>query len=293
MTPFIHMPSRRGRAAGRRQAFTLVELPVGRKGKRAAFTLVELLVGIAMIVLLVSILAPAIGASLDQARRVVCQSRLRLWGPLFDMYASANRDTYPHIDGLDRDKGPADRFGWVDVLPPINGDRPWRDYPIWQRPGTDTMFQCPVARLAPDEVYGYQPRRNGYFTYAMNSCLELDEDCYRADGDGGAAMPSFLDVTHIVRPEAVVLLFEQLLDPTRGYGGETMLRTAGKYCGSYPKAFSARHPRPGERLGGGLLFCDGHVEFAATVWKDDWPADADVPPRSDTMWFPYPLGCGP
>ena len=41
-------------------------------------------------------------------------------------------------------------------------------------------------------------------------------------------------------------------------------------------------------LGGSILFCDYHVEWAESVWKDHWPADLEVPPRDDPDWFPYP-----
>jgi len=259
---------------------------------RRAFTLIELLVTVAIIALLVSLLAPSLGEARRLAQRTTCAHRLRQWGGVFAVYAAENAGFYPHIDGLDRDKGPPDRFGWVDVLPPLIGLKPWRDHPLWQRPGTETFFQCPAARLAPDAAYGYQPRRNGYFSYAMSSCLELDGDCWRAPGDGGVPMPSFLDTALIVRPDRVVQLFDQLLDPAKGYGGAATNLSAGKYCGSYPKAFAARHALRGDVLGGSVLFCDGHVEFRATVWKADWPADLEVPPRSDVDWFPYPPAGG-
>jgi len=83
------------------------------------------------------------------------------------------------------------------------------------------------------------------------------------------------------------LLFDQLLDPRLGYDGQEKYGNAGKYCGSYPKAFSARHARSGEKIGGSLLYCDTHVEWKPSVWKEDWPADIEVPPRNDYNWYPY------
>jgi prepilin-type N-terminal cleavage/methylation domain-containing protein len=255
---------------------------------RGAFSLIELLIAVAIIGLLVSIMAPSLHTAKALARLAACRSQLRQWGLGFATYAAENGGFYPHIDGLDRGKGPPDWCGWVDVLPPLMGEEPWRDHAVWHRPGQGTVFQCPAAELAPASAYAYQPRRDGYFSYAMNSCLELDEDCWRAPGDGGVAMPSFLDTSLIVSPDRVVLLFDQLLDPELGYGGQGPCATAGKYCGSYPKAFSARHASTGGRGGGAVLFCDYRVEWRATVWKPDWPADLEVPPRSDRDWFPYP-----
>ena len=255
--------------------------------KYQGFSLIELLVVIAITAILVAIIAPSLSRARAGAMMVRCQHQLKQWGTAFEMYATANEGFYPHADGLDRDKDWTDHFGWVDVLPPLMGSKPWRDHPPYSRPDAGTIFQCPAARLAGEAAYAYRPKRDGYFSYAMNSCLELDENCWPADG-GSEPMPSFLKTDRIVKPYRVVLLFEQLLRPSLGYGGQARYPTAGKYCGSYPKAFSARHARSGESLGGSIMHCDYHVEFRSTVWKPDWPADLEVPPREDPEWFPYP-----
>ena len=261
-----------------------------------AFSLVELLVVISIIALLIGLILPALGRARSIAKQTACQSRLRQWGLAFETYAVENDSYYPHIDGRDRtpsnpqtDAELADYyFGWIDVLPPLMGEKPWRDYDFWQKPGTNTIFQCPSAKLAPDENYKYRPRRSGYFSYAMNSCLELDENCWPPYGCKGTDwdMPSFLKVTTIKNTSRLILLFDQLLEPSRGYGGKNNNPTAGKYCGSYPKAFSARHAKPGGLLGGSILYCDYHVDWKSSVWKSEWPDDLEVPPLGDTDWFP-------
>ena len=252
------------------------------------FTLIELVIVIAIIVLLASILLPSLRQAIKMVECVVCQSQLRDWGVAFSLYASDNDGFFPHTDGLDRDGGPADQCGWVDLLPPLMGRQPWREHPPWEKPGVGTIFQCRGARLLNDGLYSYNAERNGFFSYAMNSCLELDENCWRPLGGKGEIMPSFLPTKLIDEPSQVVLLFDQLLDPAKGYNGKKRYRDAGKYCGSYPKAFSARHARQAEELGGNILYCDYHVEWAGGVWKDHWPADLEVPPRDDSNWFPYP-----
>ena len=55
--------------------------------KRKGFTLIELLVVIAIIALLMAILMPALKRAKDQAKDVVCQSNLRHWGIVFNMYS--------------------------------------------------------------------------------------------------------------------------------------------------------------------------------------------------------------
>lgn len=253
---------------------------------RKGFALVELLVVTAVIAILVSILAPSLRSIVQAARRTVCQHRLSEWGKAFHSYASMYERTYPHIDGLDRDNGPADQCGWVDVLPPLINHRPWRDYGPYEHPKPDTFYHCPAAELS-DGGYGYYPKRDGYFSYAMNSCLELDADCYTAPGQT-IPMPSFLQTGQITDPARTPLLFDQLLDPYKGYGGDRRNRSAGKYCGSYPRDFAVRHRRPDAETGGSILYCDYSVRWVRRVWKDDWPVDSDVPPRDDPDWFPYP-----
>ncbi len=267
-----------------------------RPFRDSAFSLIEILVVISVIALLIGLALPAMSRTRAIARQTICQSRLRQWGLAFEIYVNQNEGFYPHIDGRDRtpsnpttDAERADYyFGWIDVLPPLMGEKSWRNYDYWQKPGKNTIFQCPSARLASDESYKYRPRRSGYFSYAMNSCLELDENCWPPYGNDGSDwyMPSFLKTTSIRNPTRLILLFDQLLDPEKGYGGKINNPTAGKYCGSYPKAFSARHAKPGGLLGGMVLYCDYHVELKASVWKPQWPEDMEVPPLGDRDWYP-------
>lgn len=262
-----------------------------------AFSIIELMVVIAVISLLLCLILPSLNRARAAARQTLCQSRLRQWSLAFELYIDANDGYYPHTDGRDRtesnpitDADLADYYsGWVDVLPPFMEQTPWRNHDYYNKPGTDTIFQCPSARLAPDEFYKYRPLRTGYFSYAMNSCLELDENCwppYEYDGLDWR-MPSFLKKTLIKSPSHLVLLFDQLLDPTKGYGGDAYDASAGKYCGSYPKAFSARHARRYNSLGGNILYTDSHIEWKQTVWKEQWSDDLEVPPAGDFDWYPY------
>jgi len=253
-----------------------------------SFTLIELLVVVAVIALLVAILIPALQQARSAAELVLCQHRLCQWGLAFQIYANNNDNYYPHTDSMERGDFPEDKFGWVDVLPPMIGYKPWEEHDDWEYPGQGTFYQCPSAQLAADDAYGYNPRKFGYFSYAMNSCLELDRSCWPPYDGRGWPMPSFLKTDLIVTPSRVHLLFDQLLNPALAYDATSTYSSAGKHCGSYPKAFSARHARPRSLLGGSILFCDYHVEWTESVWKPEWPADLEVPPRDDPNWYPYP-----
>jgi len=255
---------------------------------RGGFTIMEMLVIVAILSVLAMIVTPSLVRAREMACFAVCQSRLRQWGRTFQLYAADYRSFYPHMDGLDRDQHLPDRCGWVDVLPPMIGLPRWRDHTLWNRPREATFFQCPSAQLS-ESKYSYRPLREGYFSYAMNSCLELDDRTYRPLGESKKElMPSFLNTHLIVRPGEVVLLFDQLLDPDEAFGGQGRDASAGQHCGSYPKDFAVRHAGRGADRGGSILFCDESVKWFETVWKDDWPANMNCPPRNDTTWFPYP-----
>jgi competence protein ComGC len=263
--------------------------------KLNAFTLVELLVVISGITLLLSISLPALQKAKAAAYLAVCQSQLHQWGLSFENYSIENKGYYPHIDSRERGDFPIDNFGWVDMLPPLMGLKSWYEYPIWHRP-TNGIYQCPIAKLGssdPSCTYGYNPQRNGYFSYAMNSCLELDSGCRTPYGQTtGNNMPSFLNTASIKSPSRVILLFDQLLDPAKGYDDTQCYGDAGEHCGSYPKSFSERHYRKRGKLGGSIMYCDYHVEWVETIWNKNWPEgmkndNEQAPPRDDLDWYPY------
>lgn len=267
--------------------------------RRSGLSLIELLVVTSVITLLLAILSPSLKNARERAKQVVCSSRLKQWGVAFACYATENDGMWPHCDGLDR--GPdelddprlspedlADWHGWMDLLPPLISLKAWRDYPRHGYPGATTFYHCPAGyALEGKGVYSYRPRRDGYFSYAMNSCLELDKNAWSPPDGVGYPMPSFLDTTLITCPQRVFVLFDQLLDPRKGFDAKIVYRGAGKYGGSYPKSFSARHPHGQSGLGGNILYADGHTQWHRSVWKDDWDPELEVPPRDDPNWYPY------
>ena len=63
--------------------------------KGAGFTLIELLVVIAIIAMLVAILMPALQRVRNQARAVICQSKLKQWGTILTIYTEDNNGRIP------------------------------------------------------------------------------------------------------------------------------------------------------------------------------------------------------
>lgn len=125
-------------------------------GQRAGFTLVELLVVIAIIAVLISLLLPVLGRVRTSARLVQCQSNVRQLVIAAQMYANANRDTFP------------------------NGQNYWYDYPAavrWQSGGFDyprvaSNYSDPFPtfdKLQPDWIFN----ENAYVQYLMERQLPV------------------------------------------------------------------------------------------------------------------------
>lgn len=65
------------------------------KDKDKGFTLIELIIVIAIITLLMAIMMPALRKARDQVRSVLCFSRLRQFGLMYELYSVDNNDSLP------------------------------------------------------------------------------------------------------------------------------------------------------------------------------------------------------
>jgi prepilin-type N-terminal cleavage/methylation domain-containing protein len=250
-------------------------LPVRRP---SGFTLVELLTVIGVVGILLALIVPAVSATRERSRTLVCQSRLQQWGEAFGMYAGEWDSLWPHTDsnyGIVRHDGnnPPGECCWVDVLPPLMGLRAMRELrAAGELPDRETIYQCPSAIPQPGKpAFDYET--HGYYSYAMNSYLEADFH--------GWDYPPFVDTELIVRDEITVLLFDQNLDPAivPEMGGSEKADQAGMFPSYSVGMFTLRH-----FAGGNVLFCDMHVDhLKRRMWLESWP------PRHDAwvQFFPY------
>lgn len=267
-----------------------MDVPQTVKGRAAAFTLIELLVVIAIVVVLAVLAVPWALRSIKAAQERACAANLRSWGQAFMVFAAEHQGLLPHPDDRRRDGGamgstshPEHDQGYIDLLPPYMGERPWRDIPEGGKPRAG-VWQCPAARPRPDSDYDYKPSRQGYHSYAMNSYLA--HDFYFGLPWNAELQPSFLYLPRAQNTAVTILMFEQTLDPGQGYGQAGSFRSAGYHTAEDARAVTERHRRSAEGLGGNVLYLDGHAGWRDDLW-DETTRNPRIPKRGDLTWFPY------
>ncbi len=253
----------------------------------------ELLVVIGVIAILAALLLPALSKAKARAMEVKCASNLRNWGQAFYLYAPDNNSYLPHTDDEGRNnppftydaRHPERESCYIDMLPPYMGERSWRDYPNGQKP-TGGVWQCPLARALLDSAYSasFKPSSQGYHSYVMNSYLE--QDFLYGLPFGASLQPGFLKLERCASTAKTILMFEQTLDPSQGYGQAGRFVTAGCYTAEDARAEGERHRRSLGGLGGNVLYLDGHIGWRDDLW-DRTLINPRIPKRGDLTWFPY------
>jgi prepilin-type N-terminal cleavage/methylation domain-containing protein/prepilin-type processing-associated H-X9-DG protein len=105
------------------ESMKIIRAKYGKPRASQAFTLIELLMVVAIIVILIALLLPAVQSAREGARRVQCSNNLMQIGTALASYASTHSVFPPGVVG---DKGPISslpdgyHFGWaVQILPYI------------------------------------------------------------------------------------------------------------------------------------------------------------------------------
>jgi len=258
------------------------------------FTLVELLVVIGIISILIGILLPALNKAREQAKQIQCMNNLRQFGIGLENYVAQSYGALPNEGYGDGNGGGAKSVGiwsdpqyWWNALPLGCGSKPYsqlqqllsttglplpraHDTSIWVCPDAEDALPSGLAGDyippggnqgvfwlygSPDSVYSNPAPFNAppqaptvalptYWCYVFNSKLN------------DTAGHSSVKVQQIPHSTEVPILVEKLMaplynDPSYSINSEPIGR-----CKTAVNRFANRH-----RLGGFLLFVDGHVDW--------------------------------
>jgi prepilin-type N-terminal cleavage/methylation domain-containing protein/prepilin-type processing-associated H-X9-DG protein len=135
--------------------------------RTTGFTLIELLVVIAIIALLLSVLLPSLRKAKEQAKTVICQSRLKQWHPIVSLFMSDNDENFPDEDWNDDGKSDGNGHWWLQALRPYYNDPEIR--------------LCVKATLPPP-AYGWTASRKPNQAWATNNPTPDAEPSVMIDG---------------------------------------------------------------------------------------------------------------
>lgn len=222
-----------------------------------AFTLVELMVVLAIVVVLASLLLPALSRARDKAKGAQCLGNLRQWGIALHLHAINNDDFLPpegKPTPLETDLGNAGYQAWYVALPvqiglPRYAAMPWRTNPMVAPGRSAWICPCNARRCSASS------RTNNLFHYCLNDHL---------DGTGEEDRP--VQLSSILRATSVIYLFDSKNLPA--VGGCTYVHTN-------------LHGR-----GAQFLFLDGHcARFRNTEYWDPVRRRA-LTNNPSLVWYP-------
>lgn len=110
---------------------------------RSAFTLVELLVVVAIIVVLLALLSPALDRAVTSAEATVCASTLRNWGQGMFQYAQDHKGSVVQMEWARGEY-------WCHRLAPYMGQPGWGKGPQAFDPPLKANL-CPSVKVTPDD----------------------------------------------------------------------------------------------------------------------------------------------
>lgn len=235
---------------------------------RPGFTLIELLVVISIIALLLSILMPALSRVKEQARTLVCKTRLKDIGLALSLYANDNSDKLPPSWASERELSSGKEHGdlrWFVRIEPYYGV------------GRDGVYSFDLFRC-PEEQRRYKRYRDpegAAGIYGFNWFFTRPDDSkWSWRRLGSIRMPSSLPLLGCM----------STADPLN-LGNEGRIGWRMFYSNPHPSAYeygwmdgdsrSRRHeysgPAPNHRGKCNFVMADFHVEDRDVCKEEAWP----------------------
>ena len=267
-----------------------------------AFTLIELLVVIAIIAILAAMLLPALSKAKDKARTANCLSNQRQWGLALQIYVGDNSDRMPR-DGMGQNgqypgntyngvqTGTAfDPNAWFNLLPELVGEKALRVYAVnvGSNPqnnaqvmpfpgGVGKIWHCPAASMPASDIQNVSGGgANGFFSIVMN--IDLKKSDPSGVSAGTYPYPQMLKIVAISKTSSTVFMTDQYFDSTEG--------PANPYYSVNPAARWRAFPKRHNKLGGILVFMDGHSAYYKQSYINNQQANGNEPLNPDIIWNP-------
>ncbi len=224
------------------------------------FTLVEMLICVAVIGLLAGLLAPALSAAREKARRVRCAGNLRQLGVAWQMYAGEFRGRAMPLAywRTTRDDEPVTYWWGRDGFDGVDHTAGFTWPFLGCEPGETSVYECPaqpVGSYEPQGRRGQLTSTYGYNGYYL-SPAHTPGWGYSIGGRPWQSLESIVDPARVFAfADTMIELGGQLrnvalLDPPHLY------RRSGRWYRNPAPTTSFRH-----RLGAVMVFADGHAAW--------------------------------
>jgi prepilin-type N-terminal cleavage/methylation domain-containing protein/prepilin-type processing-associated H-X9-DG protein len=244
----------------------------------AAFTLIEMLMVMAIIGILAGLLLPALMGAREQSRRKSCLNNLGQIGKACISYQEPNGDFFPAFMQ-------AMFAGEINLAIPSSGQGQGADGTFQPMPSLACLyptycpdvkiFACPSTTDTPQIAYQYYPTwgvAHTCFGFAWYDPVGLNI----SSND-----PAAWTGSEVSGPFKCSYFYDELVQPrdcsadqaiAADADGQTWFLTGGQHPG-YAANWARRPQKPNHDNGQNVMYLDGHVKWADTVYCSHDPTD--------------------